>query len=96
MAKNHILTDELFTSIARKYGCSPGTLSLSWAVQRGTTVIPKSSSEARIVENIRLITLDDGDMVISIIYCGSTWTEREHCRGGQRSTLAGKMSRETG
>ncbi|KAL3482647.1 putative aldo-keto reductase [Aspergillus germanicus] len=62
VAKGHILTDKLFTSIAQKYGCSPGTLSLSWAVQRGTTVIPKSSSATRIAENIRLVTLKDDDM----------------------------------
>ncbi|KAL3459056.1 putative aldo-keto reductase [Aspergillus heterothallicus] len=62
VAKDHILNNKLFKSIADKYNCSTGTLSLSWAVQRGTTVIPKSSSKARIVENIKLITLDDGDV----------------------------------
>ncbi|KAL2828068.1 putative aldo-keto reductase [Aspergillus pseudoustus] len=62
VAKNHILTNELFTSIAEKHECSTGAVSLSWAVQRGTTIIPKSSSPARIVENIRLVSLDDEDM----------------------------------
>lgn len=40
-----------------------GTVSLSWAVQRGTTVIPKSGSKSRIESNIRLVTLTDQDMV---------------------------------
>ncbi|KAF6813377.1 putative aldo/keto reductase [Colletotrichum plurivorum] len=62
VAKDHILPDDIFTSIARKQNISTGTVSLSWAVQRGTTVIPKSSSETRIRSNIRLITLDDEDM----------------------------------
>lgn len=62
VAKDHVLNNELFKSIAEKYNCSTGTLSLSWAVQRGTTVIPKSSSKTRIVENINLITLEDGDV----------------------------------
>lgn len=62
MTKNHILTDKIFTSIAQKYNCSAGAVSLSWAVQRGTTVIPKSSSKARVIENIALISLEDEDM----------------------------------
>ncbi|KAF4987176.1 hypothetical protein FDECE_15557 [Fusarium decemcellulare] len=62
VAKNHILTDEIFTSIAKKHSCSSGTVSLSWAVQRGTTVIPKSSSKTRIISNLQLVTLDDEDM----------------------------------
>ncbi|KAM0546976.1 hypothetical protein ACHAPJ_010638 [Fusarium lateritium] len=62
VAKNHILTHKIFTSIAEKNKTSTGTVSLSWAVQRGTTVIPKSSSKSRIISNIQLITLDDDDM----------------------------------
>ncbi|KAE8143818.1 putative aldo-keto reductase [Aspergillus pseudotamarii] len=62
-AKEHILEGDIFTSIARKHDCSTGTVSLSWAVQRGTTVIPKSSSKTRVIENIKLISLDDEDMV---------------------------------
>ncbi|KAL2752992.1 hypothetical protein ACRALDRAFT_2030079 [Sodiomyces alcalophilus JCM 7366] len=61
-ADNPILTHELFKGIAQKHGCSTGVVSLSWAVQRGVTVIPKSSSKARIEENIKLVTLDDEDM----------------------------------
>ncbi|KAH6867529.1 NADP-dependent oxidoreductase domain-containing protein [Thelonectria olida] len=61
VAKNHILNHEIFKSIAEKHDSSTATISLSWAVQRGTTVIPKSSSKARIVSNIKLITLDDED-----------------------------------
>ncbi|CAI4215800.1 unnamed protein product [Parascedosporium putredinis] len=61
-ANNEILTHPLFTEIAKAHGCSTGVVSLSWAVQRGTTVIPKSSSESRIIENIRLVTLTEDEM----------------------------------
>ncbi|KAF9887914.1 hypothetical protein FE257_009436 [Aspergillus nanangensis] len=59
---SEILTHPLFTEIASRHGCSPGVVSLSWVVQRGVVVIPKSSSPARIAENIRLVTLDDAEM----------------------------------
>ncbi|KAG8631949.1 hypothetical protein KVT40_001089 [Elsinoe batatas] len=62
--KNPILTEELFVNLAKKSGCSPGVLALSWAVQRGITVIPKSSKPHRIEENIKLVTLDDEGMEI--------------------------------
>ncbi|KAF4954271.1 hypothetical protein FSARC_12181 [Fusarium sarcochroum] len=62
VAKNHILHHEIFKSIADKNNTTTGTVSLSWAVQRGTTVIPKSSSRSRISSNLQLITLDDDDM----------------------------------
>lgn len=61
-AVNEILTHELFQTIADKHSCSCGVVSLSWAVQRNIVVIPKSSSKARIAENIKLVTLDDEDM----------------------------------
>ncbi|KAF7553672.1 hypothetical protein G7Z17_g3450 [Cylindrodendrum hubeiense] len=61
---NQILTHDLFTNIAKAKNCSAGVVSLSWAVQRGITVIPKSSKERRIAENIRLVTLDDKEMAV--------------------------------
>lgn len=60
--KNPILTDRLFTEMAEKHGCSAGVISLSWAVQRGVTVIPKSSKMKRIEENIRLVRLEEDEM----------------------------------
>ncbi|CAI6096668.1 unnamed protein product [Clonostachys chloroleuca] len=55
--ENLILSHQLFSDIAKAHGCSTGVVSLSWAVQRGITVIPKSKSKARIEENIKLVTL---------------------------------------
>lgn len=59
---NPILSDALFTTIAGAHGVSTGVVSLSWAVQRGITVIPKSAKPERIEENIRLVTLTDDEM----------------------------------
>lgn len=59
---NQILKHDLFTSIASAHDVSSGVVSLSWAVQRGITVIPKSSSTSRITENIKLVTLTDEEM----------------------------------
>jgi len=59
---NPILNDKYFTSLAENYGVSAGVLSLSWAVQRGATVIPKSANYGRIEENIRLVELSKEDV----------------------------------
>jgi len=60
--KNEIMTNDLFADIAKAHGCGVGAVSLSWAVQRGIAVIPKSSSPSRIEENIRLVTLSNAEM----------------------------------
>ncbi|KAL2864266.1 aldo/keto reductase [Aspergillus lucknowensis] len=57
-----ILTHPLFQRIAARHSCSTGVVSLSWAVQRGIIIIPKSSSLKRLDENIRLVTLDESEM----------------------------------
>ncbi|QKX58640.1 uncharacterized protein TRUGW13939_05765 [Talaromyces rugulosus] len=59
-----ILAHSLFTDLAQKHGVSPAVISLSWVVQRGVVVIPMSSNQARIEENIKLITLPAEDMEI--------------------------------
>lgn len=57
-----ILTHPFFKGIAEKHDCSTGVLALSWAVQRGVCVIPKSSSPTRLIENIKLVELSDSEM----------------------------------
>lgn len=60
--KDKILGDKIFTDIAEAHGVSAGVVSLSWAVQRGICVIPKSASHKRIEDNIKLVTLNDEEM----------------------------------
>jgi glycerol 2-dehydrogenase (NADP+) len=59
---NAILSHPFFLSIAEKHSCSPAVVSLSWAVQRGVVIIPKSGSPHRIEENLRLVTLSSEEM----------------------------------
>lgn len=59
---NGPLDHELFVSIAEAHGCSTAVVSLSWAVQRGVSVIPKSSQKERIEENIKLVTLSEDEI----------------------------------
>lgn len=61
-SKNEILTNSFFLDIAAAHNCSVGVVSLSWAIQRGLAVIPKSRSLHRIESNIRLVTLSASEM----------------------------------
>lgn len=45
-----------------EYKISPAQVLLSWAVQRGTSVVPKTVQESRLEENRQLFTLSDAVM----------------------------------
>ena len=45
-------------------GRTPGQLALSWAIQRGTAVIPKTSNELRLAENLEVTALNEKDFEI--------------------------------
>ena len=47
-----ILQRDEVTSIAKKYGKTPGQVCLRWAVQRGTCVMPKTEKVERLSENL--------------------------------------------
>ncbi|KAF7730532.1 hypothetical protein EC973_001913 [Apophysomyces ossiformis] len=55
------LKDPAVTAIAEKYNKSTAQILLSWGVQRGVSVIPKSVTASRIVENFQDIELEQGD-----------------------------------
>ena len=46
------LNDEEVIRIAQEHNTTPGQVALSWGVQRGTVVIPKSENPERIKQNI--------------------------------------------
>ncbi|KAG8527390.1 uncharacterized protein KY384_007542 [Bacidia gigantensis] len=56
------LTDPDIGSLAQAYQKSPAQVLLSWAVQRGTSVVPKTVHEQRMIENRDLFRLTDEDM----------------------------------
>ena len=52
VAKNKFGTNETLTGIARRKDVAVAQVLLSWGVQRGTAVIPKTEREDRMRENI--------------------------------------------
>ncbi|GAA5892679.1 hypothetical protein JCM6882_000554 [Rhodosporidiobolus microsporus] len=57
-----LLSDPEIGAIAAKHNVSPATVLISFQPARGTVVIPKSVSKARIESNLQLIHLDKEDM----------------------------------
>ncbi|XP_021769587.1 NADPH-dependent aldo-keto reductase, chloroplastic-like isoform X1 [Chenopodium quinoa] len=52
-AKNRsILADPILTTIAKELGKSPAQVALRWGLQKGHSVLPKTSNEARLKENL--------------------------------------------
>lgn len=59
-----LLENKVIQKIAKKHGASPGQVLIKWSVLRGTAVIPKSTNEDRIIENIQSmgVNLDEDDL----------------------------------
>jgi D-xylose reductase len=50
----NVLTEPVVVETARKHGKSPAQVLLRWGIQRGTSVIPKTSRPERLVENLAI------------------------------------------
>jgi len=59
-----LLENPVINKIAKKHGASAGQILIKWSEQRGTAVIPKSTNEGRIKENLMSTgyQLDEEDM----------------------------------
>ncbi|MDT0644779.1 aldo/keto reductase [Zunongwangia sp. F363] len=59
-----LLENETIKKIADKHGASAGQVLIKWNEQRGTAVIPKSTNEGRIKENLKStgLKLDEDDL----------------------------------
>ena len=59
-----LLENKVITKIAKKHGATPGQVLIKWSILRGTAVIPKSTNEERIIENIQStgVNLDENDL----------------------------------
>lgn len=86
-----IRTHPLFKSIADAHSCSTGVVSLSWAVQRGIVVIPKSASFKRLEENIRLVTLTNEEMD-KMNKASETIRKHRNADSSLRATIDGKTT----
>ena len=63
-AGEQVLEDPVVLAIAERHGRTPAQVVLRWALQRGTSVVVKSTSPARMAENLaaRDFTLDEAAM----------------------------------
>ncbi|MEJ2523588.1 MAG: aldo/keto reductase [Gammaproteobacteria bacterium] len=59
-----LLEDTVIRSVARRHSATPAQVLVAWALARGTSVIPKSSSPVRLKENFAAagLRLDERDM----------------------------------
>ena len=62
--KHGIFTHPVLTAIGQKYGKTAAQVALRWNTQRGVIVIPKSTHQERMVENLNIwdFSLSDDDM----------------------------------
>ncbi|KAI0058405.1 Aldo/keto reductase [Artomyces pyxidatus] len=73
-----LLSNSTVVGITEKYKVTPAQVLLSWGVQRGTPVIPKSENEERMRANITLLHLDETDMKV---------LDTEHTKPGLHRSL---------
>jgi 2,5-diketo-D-gluconate reductase A len=70
IAKGQVLDDPVVTDIAERVGRSPAQVVLRWHIQRGNIVFPKSTTPARIRENLELFDFElsdaDGEQIESL------------------------------
>ena len=59
-----LLENKVIVNIAEAQGCTPAQVLIRWALQRGTSVIPKSTNPKRLRENFAAaaIQLSAADM----------------------------------
>ena len=58
LGRARILYHTIIQDTAYKYGRTPAQICLRWALQKGTVVIPKTSSETRLKENMDIFDWD--------------------------------------
>ncbi|KAI8869626.1 aldo/keto reductase [Ramicandelaber brevisporus] len=57
-----MLEDSTLVRIAKEHDTTPAIVALSWNIQRGVGVIPKSSNPDRLRQNTSIVTLSEQDM----------------------------------
>jgi glycerol 2-dehydrogenase (NADP+) len=62
--KSSLLSDEQIVVIASKYGVSPGTVLISYHVNKDIIVLPKSVKPSRIEQNLAVIDIKKSDLRI--------------------------------
>lgn len=67
LARGKILDEPLLVTLAEKYEKSVAQVVLRWHIQRGVSVIPKSNSNERIVENMNVFNFQLSDEEVALI-----------------------------
>jgi 2,5-diketo-D-gluconate reductase A len=67
IAQGDVLDDPVLTGLAEKYGKTPAQVVLRWHIQLGTIVFPKSTTPARVRENIDIFDFELADDDMSAI-----------------------------
>ncbi len=59
-----LIADSTISSIAERHNVNPAQVLISWAIHRGTSLIPKSVNPKRLKQNLEAaeLTLNEGDM----------------------------------
>jgi D-xylose reductase len=60
-AQDSVMNDPVVRGIAKSVDRTPAQVVLRWGVQRGTAVIPKSSSREHLQENLQLFDFELSD-----------------------------------
>lgn len=66
-ASDSVLETDVVKSIAAKHEKSPAQVVLRWGIQRGTSIVPKSSKVERLKENIAIFDFELNDQEMSQI-----------------------------
>ncbi|KAJ1829597.1 hypothetical protein LPJ56_000246 [Coemansia sp. RSA 2599] len=66
--KVSVMDDDTIKKIAQAHGCTPAQVALAWVLSRGIAVIPKSTNELRLKQNLEKVALtsDELDLISSI------------------------------
>jgi diketogulonate reductase-like aldo/keto reductase len=54
LARTRIFDEPVLTDVAETHGKTPAQVALKWALEKGVVVLPKSTSEAHLRQNIDL------------------------------------------
>ena len=81
-----LMKDPVIQAIADQYGVSIAQVLLSWAIHRGTSVIPKSVSSQRLEQNLKAAELS---LAASDIEKIGQLDRHQRCIGGQLWTMEG-------
>ncbi|KAJ1880484.1 hypothetical protein LPJ57_002227 [Coemansia sp. RSA 486] len=61
-SKISVMDDDFIKRVAEAHACTPAQVALSWALARGIVVIPKSTNELRLKQNLQKVTLTSDEM----------------------------------